>query len=319
MRRLNVRAIVSSARKALPMPTGTHMTRWFSALFAAILLAGSGSWTVAPAVAATGSNRLSVHEILKAGEFLVSQNGSYYLRMQDDGNLVLYAPGNVVRWSSNTRGSNYLGNQGDGNLVVRENVTLTPRWDSRTAGWGPSDLILQDDGNLVLYSAGNVPRWSSNNDIGFIGNAANTAIQPVSGRVTGVMSNRCFNNDWNHYGVDIAAPKGTPIIATAAGTVIAVGSDGLTVGRGNYVEIRHGNGYVSRYFHLDRFEPGLAVGQVKTAGTRIGYVGNTGASRGDHLHFEMRKSGNVVNLRDAYTCGATVVQSQPIRLSFPGI
>ncbi len=94
-----------------------------------------------------------------------------------------------------------------------------------------------------------------------------------------------------HQGVDIAAPKGTPVRATLAGTVLRSGVDG---GYGRFVEIAHAGGLTSLYGHLGR-DAGLKSGAAVPAGTVVGYVGSTGRSTGAHLHFEIREDGRPLN------------------------
>jgi murein DD-endopeptidase MepM/ murein hydrolase activator NlpD len=89
-----------------------------------------------------------------------------------------------------------------------------------------------------------------------------------------------------HNGVDLAAPAGAPVSATAAGVVTSVGYDGPC---GNKVEIDHGHGTTSVYCHLSRFAPGLHVGQHVEQRQLIAYVGQTGRVTGPHLHFGIRQ------------------------------
>ncbi|HEX8591206.1 MAG TPA: peptidoglycan DD-metalloendopeptidase family protein [Candidatus Paceibacterota bacterium] len=91
-------------------------------------------------------------------------------------------------------------------------------------------------------------------------------------------------------GVDLSAPAGTPIYAAAAGTVtVAKGGGGYNGGYGNYVIVSHANGTQTLYAHMSRIATsGGKVGK----GTLIGYVGNTGRSTGNHLHFEVRGGTN---------------------------
>lgn len=93
-----------------------------------------------------------------------------------------------------------------------------------------------------------------------------------------------------HNGIDIAASTGTGVYAYASGTVISVSQDNTL---GKYIAIDHGNGLVTRYLHLSKFnvEKGDKVG----TGDRIGSVGNTGYSTGSHLHFEVLKNGSYQN------------------------
>lgn len=102
-----------------------------------------------------------------------------------------------------------------------------------------------------------------------------------------------------HKGVDLALPTGTPIKAAADGIVTYAGWGN---GYGNYVEIKHKNGYTTRYAHLSRFEKGLKSGTKVKAGQNIAKGGSTGRnsrgqkiSTGSHLHFEVRINGTAVN------------------------
>ncbi len=109
---------------------------------------------------------------LYSGQYLSSANGSYFLLMQTDGNLVLYISTNWVpinaMWSTRSWASSYqrpyrLMMQTDGNLVMYDNINR-PVWASGTDNYGvkPHRLVLQDDGNLVLYDANNRKTWSTN-------------------------------------------------------------------------------------------------------------------------------------------------------------
>ena len=91
-------------------------------------------------------------------------------------------------------------------------------------------------------------------------------------------------------GVDVSAPSGTPIYAAAGGTiVVAKGGGGYNGGYGNYIVIDHGNGTQTLYAHMSS----LAVsGGSVSKGSLIGYVGSTGRSTGNHLHFEVRGAKN---------------------------
>ena len=89
-----------------------------------------------------------------------------------------------------------------------------------------------------------------------------------------------------HNGVDLAAPTGAPVYATAGGVVSRVGFDGPC---GNKVEIEHPHGITSVYCHLSRFAPGLHVGQHVEQRQLIAYVGQTGRVTGPHLHFGIRR------------------------------
>jgi len=88
----------------------------------------------------------------------------------------------------------------------------------------------------------------------------------------------------NHSGLDMSAPSGTPIYATGPGIVT---KSGWGTGYGQYVEINHGNGYLTRYAHASRLI--AKVGERVKAGEHIANVGCTGRCTGPHLHYEVVK------------------------------
>jgi len=116
---------------------------------------------------------------------------------------------------------------------------------------------------------------------------------PVDGYITqGFLDNRVFNSD-NHLGVDVVATEGEPIKASASGVVIL---SNWTPDLGNTVIIYHAGGYFTIYGHNQRnyVEPHQYVNR----GDVNGFVGNTGKSKGPHLHFEIWKEGKPVNPQD---------------------
>lgn len=116
--------------------------------------------------------------------------------------------------------------------------------------------------------------------------SAQGLVWPVPGTLTSGYGMR-----WGrlHAGIDIAAGYGTPIQAAASGTVIFAGWMG---GYGNFVIIDHGGGMATAYAH----QSSIAVGGGSVSqGQVIGYVGNTGHSFGNHLHFEVRINGSPVD------------------------
>ena len=92
----------------------------------------------------------------------------------------------------------------------------------------------------------------------------------------------------NHKGTDYAASAGTPVRAIGDATVIRAGWAG---GYGNMLELRHRNGYVTRYGHLRAFAKGVHPGSRVDMGQTVAYVGTTGMSTGPHLHFELLVGG----------------------------
>ena len=94
-----------------------------------------------------------------------------------------------------------------------------------------------------------------------------------------------------HNGVDLACAEGTPIYASRGGIVEVAGFQ--ADGAGNYIQINHGDGYRSIYMHMTHYI--VAQGDYVAPGQVIGYVGNTGLSKGNHLHFGISYNGTYVN------------------------
>lgn len=104
-----------------------------------------------------------------------------------------------------------------------------------------------------------------------------------------------------HYGVDYAAPPGTPVLATADGVVTLAGRNG---GAGKMVRLRHTNGYETSYLHLRGYGKGVRRGVRVRQGQVIGYVGSTGWATGPHLDYRVKLNGSYIN---------------PLRLSSPPV
>ena len=122
-----------------------------------------------------------------------------------------------------------------------------------------------------------------------------TWLTPVSGfRLTsafGMRKHPVLKVTRMHNGVDMACAAGTPIYATRAGTVTTASYQAN--GAGNYVSINHLDGFSSIYMHMTHYV--VSKGQSVSQGQLIGYVGNTGISTGDHLHFGVSYAGTYVN------------------------
>jgi murein DD-endopeptidase MepM/ murein hydrolase activator NlpD len=95
-----------------------------------------------------------------------------------------------------------------------------------------------------------------------------------------------------HKGIDLVAPKGSKIHATANGVVKFVGRNG---GYGKLVVLEHSNGYRTRYGHMMQFANNIHVGKTVQKGEVIGYVGSTGLATGPHLHYEVSKNQKEVD------------------------
>lgn len=134
-------------------------------------------------------------------------------------------------------------------------------------------------------------------------NGNSTYVRPVSG---GTITSRHgddsgdpeYNNGNGHYGIDIALPEGSEISVAISGVIIDFGNDASPNdksaygGYGNYVKIKGDDGNIYYYAHMKNVSDGFAKGDRINAGDLIGYVGSTGNSTGNHLHFEIRDPHN---------------------------
>lgn len=123
--------------------------------------------------------------------------------------------------------------------------------------------------------------------------AATPSIWPAHGWLSSRMGTRTdpFTGDADyHRGLDISADHGSPVYATADGTVVRAGREGAY---GNLVTIDHGYGLETRYGHLSKFE--VKAGAKVKRGDIIGRVGATGRATGPHLHYEVRVNGRLLN------------------------
>lgn len=98
---------------------------------------------------------------------------------------------------------------------------------------------------------------------------------------------------YEHPGIDIALPRGTEVVATAPGKIILARKSSIPAGYGNYVEIDHGGGFVTRYAHLEEIR--VKQGQQVEKGMVIGTLGNSGGSVAPHLHYEILRDGEPVD------------------------
>jgi len=115
-------------------------------------------------------------------------------------------------------------------------------------------------------------------------------------RISSRFSDRRFHpvlkNPRPHYGVDFAAPTGTPVKALAAGKVLKAAWIG---GNGRFVKIAHDGVYESGYAHLSRIADGIVPGARVEKGQIIGYVGQTGLATGPHLHLALYRNGQYID------------------------
>ena len=164
----------------------------------------------------------------------------------------------------------------DGSEVTRTNLR-------KTVLKAPvNEVVVVGTKKNTYYSAGSVSRVADSTQA-----PTGKFIWPVAGGYTSAG----WGDGRGHTAMDIAAPKGTSIYASDAGTVVHAGYSGN--GLGIYVEIKHANGYTTKYAHMSAVN--CVVGQKVSQGQVIGYVGSTGQSTGNHCHFEIRINGVAIN------------------------
>ncbi len=105
----------------------------------------------------------------------------------------------------------------------------------------------------------------------------------------GTRINPFHKGHYHHDGVDISAVRGTFVLAAGPGRVVVIKKSDLVAGYGNYLEIDHGNGYFTRYSHLENIT--IQQGQTLKKGQTLGTVGSSGGSIAPHLHYEVIKDG----------------------------
>jgi len=120
---------------------------------------------------------------------------------------------------------------------------------------------------------------------------------PINGaRITSRFSYNRLHPVWKvyrpHYGVDYGAPPGTPVQATADGTLTFVGMNGAA---GRMIKIRHKNSYETMYLHLRSYANGIHKGAKVVSGQTIGYVGASGVCTGPHLDYRIKYHGKYIN------------------------
>jgi murein DD-endopeptidase MepM/ murein hydrolase activator NlpD len=143
--------------------------------------------------------------------------------------------------------------------------------------------IIIPDGEIAAPPAPAKPKAGVNpaHDVGPIGTLAQIGyyVAPLSVYTR-------TQNIHGYNGVDLAAPNGTPIFAAASGQVVVAKAGGYNGGYGSYVVIQHDNGSQTLYAHMSKVA--AYDGQTVIQGQVIGYVGSTGKSTGNHVHFEIR-------------------------------
>ena len=113
-----------------------------------------------------------------------------------------------------------------------------------------------------------------------------------------------------HLGTDYAAPKGTPIMTTGDGSIVAAG---YSRGNGNFVKVKHNSVYSTQYLHMSKIKSGIRKGTRVRQGDVIGYVGSTGLATGPHVCYRFWKNGAQVD-----ALRVSVPPSLPVDKSYMG-
>jgi murein DD-endopeptidase MepM/ murein hydrolase activator NlpD len=144
----------------------------------------------------------------------------------------------------------------------------------------PGQKLVIPDGKKKIV----VPNYYPMTRVGKAPAGAATGSGSFAWPTQGLLTQRYWSG---HLGIDVAARTGTPILAADAGYVVLAGRD--TWGYGNQVLINHGNGFLTRYAHLNTIK--VTAGQSVSKNQLIGTMGSTGRSTGPHLHFEVIQGG----------------------------
>lgn len=161
--------------------------------------------------------------------------------------------------------------------IIQTLNNLKSRIKAQKKSYDQVDELVKNKEQLLSHTPAIQP--VSNKDLSRIASGFGSRIDPV------------YKTVKFHYGLDFAAPQGTPIYATADGTVTTAGSTGN--GYGNHVIINHGYGYETLYGHMVRVK--VNNGQTVKRGEVIGWVGSTGKSTGPHCHYEVNKYGDKID------------------------
>ena len=161
--------------------------------------------------------------------------------------------------------------------IIQTLNNLKSRINAQKKSYDQVDELVKNKEQLLSHTPAIQP--VSNKDLSRIASGFGSRIDPV------------YKTVKFHYGLDFAAPQGTPIYATADGTVTTAGSTGN--GYGNHVVINHGYGYETLFGHMVRVK--VTNGQSVKRGEVIGWVGSTGKSTGPHCHYEVHKYGDKID------------------------
>lgn len=221
---------------------------------------------------------------------IVKQSGTSYYKyyaILDEGEEKLYL-------SSFEEAENAISELKNKKSANQNELTILEKYEAEA-----KDIVTKEEAISKLYEKVEpVKTKTSSSTVKYASSVNSTSkkialginlIKPISGSVTSRFGSRWGST---HKGIDIGAPKGTPIKAAASGTVVSA-STGYNGGYGNCVVISHGNGIETAYGHCSALY--VKVGQKISQGQVVAGVGNTGRSFGNHLHFEIRINGVAQN------------------------
>ena len=208
---------------------------------------------------------------------------------------------NTIVWANNIRGPIHEGDElvilpisGVSHKVVKSDTirSIATKYKADIDDiLSYNDLKLSDSlkiGSVVLIPDGEIQSTPSVTATSKLRNAGGPLykdyyLRPIDG-------SRKTQGLHGYNGVDIGAPTGTPVYASADGVVILARSYGYNGGYGQYIVVSHGNGTQTLYAHLSRVL--ISSGEVVLKGQTIGLVGSSGKSTGSHIHFEIRGAVN---------------------------
>lgn len=174
----------------------------------------------------------------------------------------------------------------NGQTEVRWFDPLRRQYETQEINHLPTDKVNPLDGHAALLKRDNARVSAARDGNSRLPHFAENFIWPLIGPVTGVYGSvRVLNGQTMqpHFGIDIAGPKGAPVIAPAGGTVVLAETDMVLTG--GTIVIDHGYGLSSTFIHLDQLS--VSEGQIVLQGEAVGTVGQTGRATGPHLDWRV--------------------------------
>ena len=232
-----------------------------------------------------------IKTINRTGQGIINSSLWNAMRDSDLDPMLAIALSDIYAWSIDF----FAIQKGDHFRVVFDEIYV----DSVRIGIGDVHAVEFKHYNQLLYSF----RFLQNDSIGYFDDKgenlqkqflkAPLRFSRISSGFSGGRMHPILRIVRPHYGIDYAAPSGTPVVSIGEGTVIERAYE--AAGAGNYIRIRHNSVYTSTYMHLSRFASGIVVGARVRQGQEIGYVGSTGLSTGPHLDFRITRNGSYID------------------------